>query len=467
MLEIPNLDEWDRYRSVPVKVSARTETITEKAAIQDSLDTELERPLLIPQPEADPNALDQLTQNKMARKARRRLERVLFAGAVMLGSTIITAEDYKTDIMTSEHHALHHALVAIDSWKESLTTKIFDNSPKGPLAVLPKVPGPIENVPLTPAFPKTHFKNSDPLFAAEPTFLQNFTAMPNGSLDSSKWNYSIGNGVNGWGNQEAEYYTASPTNVRIENGSLVIQANEVGHYKTKTLNENGSRVIEAQRVNYRGFDYTSARINTLGKESFLFGKIEIDAKMPAGESTWPAIWLLSSNNSYVDLSPPSDRQRYLNSGEIDIAEEYGPTPSYVQVVAHHAGISRNAGAVEVPDDTTQFNTYTLEWTPTKLIYLVNGKPFYEYSKPANATYVEWPFDKPFYLIINDAIRGTRVQGTKPGDVKYNPVNDSMFAANGGGPLMQIRSIAYYPYEGAKPTKAQLAELDRTAVSANS
>ena len=95
-----------------------------------------------------------------------------------------------------------------------------------------------------------------------------------GAPDASKWAYDIGTGTNGWGNNEAEYYTSDLTNARVENGKLV---------------------IEARKENKGGKFYTYARMLTQGKATWTYGRIEVRAKIPKGVGTWPAIWMLGDN----------------------------------------------------------------------------------------------------------------------------------------------------------------------------
>lgn len=93
------------------------------------------------------------------------------------------------------------------------------------------------------------------------------------ALDTGKWNYTVGGG--GFGNNEQQYYTSNAENVRLENGMLVIQAVP------------GS---------YGGENYTSAKLTTLGKADWTYGKFEFRAKLPKGQGLWPAIWMLPSDS---------------------------------------------------------------------------------------------------------------------------------------------------------------------------
>src|SRR5688572_25099587 len=97
-----------------------------------------------------------------------------------------------------------------------------------------------------------------------------------GAPDNKKWNYDLGDGCPdncGWGNNELEYYTNDPKNVRVENGNLI---------------------IEAHKDSVSGKGFTSTRIVSKGKGDWLYGRIEIRAKLPRGKGTWPAIWMLST-----------------------------------------------------------------------------------------------------------------------------------------------------------------------------
>lgn len=112
-----------------------------------------------------------------------------------------------------------------------------------------------------------------------------------GDLDTSIWNFEIGNGENGWGNQESQYYTED--NAVISDGNLV---------------------ITARAEDTEGFDYSSSRITTQDKFEFQYGRVEARAKLPEGAGTWPAIWMLGSD---------FDEVGWPETGEIDIMEHVG------------------------------------------------------------------------------------------------------------------------------------------------
>ncbi len=222
-------------------------------------------------------------------------------------------------------------------------------------------------------------------------------------------------------NNEVQLYTDNAENLRVEDGSLMITA----------LNESQD-----------GFSYTSARIDTLDKKDFFYGKLVVRAKLPSSGGTWPAIWMLPTNPKYASLSPASDYKRHLNDGEIDIAESVGMYPHLIYAVTHARNYTRQGvdhtyfDTVKVPRSDTRYHDYGVDWTPTRITMSVDGKPFFTYKKKSGADWRSWPFDQPFYLILNLAVGGTWA-GRDGID------NDALPAT------MQVESIRYYSYIGQR------------------
>ena len=113
------------------------------------------------------------------------------------------------------------------------------------------------------------------------------------TLDSSKWNFQIGDGkayvMAGWGNNEDQYYTDSPDNVRVEAGNLIISALADGVPMS---------AVDPQYGNpNQDYDFTSARINTSEKFEFTYGRVEAKIKMQSASGVWHAFWLLGSESS--------------------------------------------------------------------------------------------------------------------------------------------------------------------------
>jgi len=200
-----------------------------------------------------------------------------------------------------------------------------------------------------------------------------------GAPDATKWGYDLG-ASNGWGNNELEYYTRDPKNVRIEEGKLV---------------------IEAHKDSLEGKPFTSCRIVSKGKGDWLYGRVEVKAKLPHTKGTWPAIWMLSSDNSYGD---------WPTSGEIDIMEHVGYDPGVIHGTIHteaynHIKKTQKEGKVNVPDAQDQFHVYAIEWTKDKMDFIVDDSVYHSVPRDPKDDYKGWPFDKPFHLIMNVAVGG--------------------------------------------------------------
>jgi beta-glucanase (GH16 family) len=267
-------------------------------------------------------------------------------------------------------------------------------------------------------------KYPNPVFSDTANWTQDFSQMPNGTINTKDWNVLVGPPP---ANQESEYYTANPSNLRIENGNLIIQAQQ-------------------QQVD--GYNYTSARIDTLHKEDFLYGKIEITAKIPNGIGTWPAMWLLSSNNIYNGQPIPAGSNQYYENGEIDMEEAIGSYPGTVYGIGHallnpieSPYPAKYYSTTEVANEDTEYHTYGLEWTPTSLTFTVDGVAFYSVEKSPTDNYERWPYDQKDYLIVNLALGGSWA-GRDKKDFPGDGINKAALPAQ-----MQIQSINYFSYIG--------------------
>jgi len=209
----------------------------------------------------------------------------------------------------------------------------------------------------------------------------NYTGLP----DPAKWGYDVG--AHGWGNKELQSYTdRRKENARVENGVLIIEARRDGS--------------EAQ-------PYSSARLVTKGKGDWTYGRVEIRAKLPSGRGTWPAIWMLPTQRNYGAGYWP-------DNGEIDIMEHVGYDPDVIHASAHtkayhHSISTQKTAKTRVDSARSEFNVYSVEWTPEEIRWYVNGRQYFKFnnerlSSPA-ADYRHWPFDKPFHLLLNLAVGG--------------------------------------------------------------
>jgi len=253
-----------------------------------------------------------------------------------------------------------------------------------------------------------------------PSFAVDFNKVPNGPVSSNIFNIESGSlGVN----DEAEYYTDNTQNVRVQNGNLIIEA----------LNQSDN-----------GYKYTSARLDTAGKEDFLYGKIVVRAQLPSSVGTWPAIWMLPTNNIYKN-NGNQNPNRDLNDGELDIAETVGIQPHTIYGIAHSLSNSNGGtgyySTINIPNSNSAFHDYSLSWTPTSLTYAVDNHVFYTVNKQSGADYKSWPYDQQFHLILNLAIGGSWGGGDK---AQYPPdgVDASALPAT-----MKVSSIDYYAYNG--------------------
>lgn len=199
-----------------------------------------------------------------------------------------------------------------------------------------------------------------------------------GSPDSEKWGYDTGDG--GWGNQEKQYYTNRSDNVKIEDGLLK---------------------IIAKKENYKGSEYTSARMLSKDKFEFTYGKVEVKAKLPIGKGTWPAIWMLGANINDSDVGWPA-------CGEIDIMEHVGNNQGIVSSAMHTPssyGNTTNKGEKHIASASSEFHVYSVDWMPKKIIFAVDGVDFYTYN-PGNKNIENWPFTKDQFIILNVAMGGS-------------------------------------------------------------
>lgn len=205
-----------------------------------------------------------------------------------------------------------------------------------------------------------------------PIFEEEFNAE---FLDERYWNYELGDGcpsLCGWGNKEYQIYTKE--NVSVKNNQLIIKA---------TLEQG---------------NYFSGRITTKDKMEFQYGTIEVRAKLPKGLGVWPAIWMLGHD---------IDNVHWPSCGEIDIMEYVGRMPNQIHTTLHTKdsyGVSNNTKVSSIENIEEGFHVYKLDWNADRIQFLIDDNIVYTFS-PENKTQEVWPFDKPFYLIINFAVGG--------------------------------------------------------------
>jgi beta-glucanase (GH16 family) len=198
------------------------------------------------------------------------------------------------------------------------------------------------------------------------------------ALNSASWTHEIGNGCSvgicGWGNNESQVYTDKAENLIVDNGKLVITAR--------------------QEV---GGGYTSARIKTENKRELKFGRIDVRAKLPKGQGLWPAIWMLGENIDIVG---------WPTCGEIDIMELRGGSPATVDGTVHYNsdGYKYNSSSTTLSsgDFSEKFHVFSIVWDLNTITWYVDNKEFKRFN---NSNIASWPFNKPFFFIMNVAVGG--------------------------------------------------------------
>lgn len=228
------------------------------------------------------------------------------------------------------------------------------------------------------------------------------------AIDATKWSPNI------WParkvNDEDQAYTGRDKNLRIEDGMLV---------------------IEAHREDYEGASYTSGRLHSAGKGDFLYGRFEVRARLPRGQGSWPAIWMLPSDpyryattcKAGEDWQGSSTCNAWPNSGEIDIMEHVGYQMNHVHGTVHNEAYywvkwEQRKGRILLDAVDEQFHVYALEWSPDRIDIFVDDALYFTYVNEGDG-WNAWPYDHPFHLILNIAVGGA--WGRAGG-----PVDDTIF-----------------------------------------
>jgi beta-glucanase (GH16 family) len=202
-------------------------------------------------------------------------------------------------------------------------------------------------------------------------------------IDSGTWTYNVGN--QGWGNGQLEYDTAQHQNTYLTNGNLV---------------------IEADRTNYWGNAFTSARILTEGRFAFKYGTIEARIKMPnTANGLWPAFWMMGNNAGAIT---------WPGCGEVDIVElgsavgiAAGTQQKLIDSAVHYSNAtgtySNYVTWVTAPVDLSlDYHLYKMSWTPTAITFYLDGVAIG--SLDITADYLS-EFHQPMFPILNIAIGG--------------------------------------------------------------
>ena len=193
------------------------------------------------------------------------------------------------------------------------------------------------------------------------------------NLDPTKWDYDIGQGSWGWGNNELQYYTNSISNVMLDNGYLR---------------------ITAKNEQFGGANYTSARIKSKGLFEFMYGRVDARIQVPIGQGLWPAFWMLGGN---------IDNVSWPQCGEIDIMEHIN-TEALIHGTHHYNNNGHQYSGGSAVCNAGEFNVYSIEWSPLSIKWFLNDSMFYEADISSNSVSKE-EFHEPFFFLINLAVGG--------------------------------------------------------------
>lgn len=264
-----------------------------------------------------------------------------------------------------------------------------------------------------------------PAAATEPWTLVWSDEFDQAAIDPTRWSFDVD--CWGGGNDERQCYTDSSRNARIEHGRLVITARRepvTGPALPPSLRAGAADPDARARR-----EFSSARLTTRGKAAWRYGRIEVRARLPQGQGTWPAIWMLPEKDGYGS---------WAASGEIDILEAVnlgvpcaacpGGRENTILGTLHFGGqwpANRQAGAEYAFPDVLDggFHTYEIEWRPDRFIWRVDGRAY------AERLAADWsttgsrrpgaPFDTPFHLILNLAIGGKLPESRGVGGVRVD------------------------------------------------
>ncbi|MGJ8683712.1 MAG: family 16 glycosylhydrolase [Nonlabens sp.] len=219
------------------------------------------------------------------------------------------------------------------------------------------------------------------------------TSGTNNPIDATKWFHQTQLPAGGnWFNGEQQHYTNRTDNSYVENGFLNIVA------KRENFTDQGQTK-----------QYTSARLNS--KFAFTYGRVDVRAKLPFGDGTWPAIWMLGKNinedggywdNTYGTTNWPL-------CGEIDIMEHGLGATNHVSSALHTAcngcsGNTMNFQSTTLQDVANNFHVYSVNWSPQQITFLIDDVPFYTYN-PAVKDVNTYPFYEDQYMLLNIAMGG--------------------------------------------------------------
>ena len=264
-------------------------------------------------------------------------------------------------------------------------------------------------------------------------------------LDRKKWGFDVD--CWGGGNDEQQCYRDGARNAGIVDGKLVITARREQATGAAWPKQMKGSVQWPNALATKPF--TSARLTTKGKAAWRYGRFEIRARLPQGQGTWPAIWMLPEKERYG---------KWAASGEIDILEAVnlgvacaacpGGRENTILGTLHFGGQwpknAHKGDETAFPDVLDGgFHTYSLEWLPDRMTWQVDGRIYAErqvgdWSTTGSAK-PGAPFDQPFHLILNLAIGGKLAESRGLGGV----------GLDGYPKLMEVDWVRVWQQPGAR------------------
>jgi len=141
-----------------------------------------------------------------------------------------------------------------------------------------------------------------------------------------------------------------------------------------------------------------------GKFAFQYGRVEIRAKLGSAQGAWPAMWMLAELDKYG---------KYPKNGEIDIMEHlnsdsiiYQTTHSYYTLDLGQKTNPQHGGTAKI--NAGDYNVYGISWYPDRIVFQLNGKDTFTYPRIEGVDKSQWPYDQPFFLLIDQQLGGSWV-----------------------------------------------------------
>ena len=220
-----------------------------------------------------------------------------------------------------------------------------------------------------------------------------------GARPSAKvWSAEIGGG--GWGNSERQYYTDKSANASMDGaGRLIITADRISNEYAEQIGTVPGTEDILNRCSECQF--TSARLKTARKLSFMYGRVEARIKMPVGVGTWPAFWMLGGD--LLDGVP------WPECGEVDIMEFRGDISDRATHALHGPTTPKGSGLgaafLSYEPLSNGFHTYAIEWKKDRIDFIVDGRVNGTFTV-ADTGRRGWVYNLEFFLILNLAMGGT-------------------------------------------------------------